>query len=290
MRKRIYQLLLLFAMIGICIIMAGKQKEYMKLKVSENIETASDEFGNVNSSESEGDPEKNNPTEQNDLLEEQAGNYPQEKNDGTEERKEDNSKYLVGTTDVSYFDDALFIGDSRTVGIKEYGYFDKADYFADISMSVYKVNDKKLAVEGRKKTGLWDLLASKKYGKIYIMLGINELGYDFENTVEKYQALVESVHEAQPDAIIYICANLHVTKTQSSSDMYFNNENINRFNLAISQLADGENSFYIDVNVLFDDENGNLSTDYCSDEVHVQGIYYAKWCDWLLTQAVVYVE
>ncbi len=289
MRKRIYQLLLALAIIGICVIMAGKQKEYIRLKVSENNDAVSDESGNMNFPEGERNQEITNLTEQNGPLEGQAGSNLQDEYNGEEEINEDNSKYLVGTTDVSYFDDALFIGDSRTVGIKEYGYFDNADYFADVSMSVYKVNDKKLAVEGRKKTGLWELLASKKYGKIYIMLGINELGYNFENTVEQYQTLIESIQEAQPDAIIYICANLHVTETKSSSDLYFNNENINRFNLAISQLANGENCFYIDVNVLFDDENGNLNKEYCSDEVHVQGKYYAAWCDWLLTQAVVYL-
>ena len=289
MQKRIYQLLLVFAMIGICIIMAGKEKEYIRLKVSENIKAVSDGLGNIVLSESERDLVNHNPTEHNGLLEEQMENDRQEQCNGTEEMEEGILGYRVGTTEVSYFDDVLFIGDSRTVGIKEYGYFDNADYFADVSMSVYKVNDKKLAVEGRKKTGLQELLASKKYGKIYIMLGINELGYDFEYTVEKYQALIESIQEAQPDAIIYICANLHVTEKQSSSDRYFNNENINRFNLAISQLANGENCFYIDVNVLFDDENGNLSREYCSDEVHVKGKYYAAWCDWLLTQAVVYL-
>jgi hypothetical protein len=53
-------------------------------------------------------------------------------------------------TDVpaDYFDDALFIGDSRTVGISEYGGLDNADFFADIGMSVYTVFTKIVSVEG----------------------------------------------------------------------------------------------------------------------------------------------
>ena len=194
--------------------------------------------------------------------------------------------YTIGVTDSAYFNDALFIGDSRTVGIAEYGYFEEADFFADVSMSVYKVEKRSLYVDGIR-CKLEKLLSENTYGKIYIMLGINELGYDFDYTVNKYRALLENIRTSQPDAIIYICANLHVTKEQSESDKLFNNMNINRFNEAISQMADEEQYFYIDVNVLFDDAEGHLSEEYSSDNAHVKGKYYVEWCDWLLTQAIV---
>ncbi|MBQ7832196.1 MAG: hypothetical protein IJ336_01280 [Lachnospiraceae bacterium] len=195
--------------------------------------------------------------------------------------------FVVGVTDAAYFDDALFIGDSRTVGIEEYGYFEQADFFADVSMSVYKVWNRKIAVTGKTKQKLEDILAQNSYGKVYVMLGINELGYDYEQNVKKYTELIEAIRVAQPEAVIYICANLHVTEKQSEADKYFNNDNINRFNQAIEALADGESCFYIDINPMFDDENGNLSTDYSSDEAHVKAQYYVAWCDWLMTQAIV---
>lgn len=194
--------------------------------------------------------------------------------------------YTIGVTDTAYFDDALFIGDSRTVGIAEYGYLTNADFFADVSMSVYKVENKRLSIEGEKRK-LAELLSENTYGKIYVMLGINELGYDFEYTVEKYCTLLDTIQVAQPDAIIYICANLHVTKKQSEKDKLFNNVNIDHFNEAIAQMADGEKRFYIDVNEIFDDAEGNLSEEFSSDEAHVMGKYYADWCDWLMTQAIV---
>ena len=195
--------------------------------------------------------------------------------------------FVVGVTDAAYFDDALFIGDSRTVGIEEYGYFEQADFFADVSMSVYKVWNRKIAVTGKTKQKLEDILAQNSYGKVYVMLGINELGYDYEQNVTKYTELIDAIRVAQPEAVIYICANLHVTEKQSEADKYFNNDNINRFNREIEALADGESCFYIDINPMFDDENGNLSTDYSSDEAHVKAQYYVAWCDWLMTQAIV---
>ncbi len=206
------------------------------------------------------------------------------------EAEENTPTYTIGVEDVSYFDDALFIGDSRTVGIMEYGYFEQADFFADVSMSVYKVWNRKIAVNGKTKQKLEDILAQNSYGKVYVMLGINELGYDYEQNVRKYTELIGAIREAQPDAVIYVCGNLHVTEKQSAADEYFNNDNINRFNEAIATLADGENCFYIDINPMFDDENGNLNTDYSSDEAHVKAQYYVEWCDWLMTQAVVKTE
>ena len=50
------------------------------------------------------------------------------------------------TSDSSYFDDALFIGDSRTVGLCEYGTLKNADYFASTGMSVYKLWNEKIVL------------------------------------------------------------------------------------------------------------------------------------------------
>ena len=38
---------------------------------------------------------------------------------------------------------------------------------------------------------------------------------------------------------------------------------------------------------IFDDENGNLSTEYSSDSFHVFGKDYTTWADWLCTKAIV---
>ena len=49
--------------------------------------------------------------------------------------------------DKSYFDDALFIGDSRTVGISEYSDLKNATYFANTGMSVYNVLKEKVSIK-----------------------------------------------------------------------------------------------------------------------------------------------
>ena len=79
----------------------------------------------------------------------------------------------------------------------------------------------------------------------------------------------------------------HLKNAQrSDSDKTFNNANINAFNQKISTLADQRTIYYLDINELFDDANGNLGTQYSNDNAHPLGKYYAVWCDWLMEHAV----
>ena len=173
------------------------------------------------------------------------------------------------TVATSYFDDALFIGDSRTVGIAEYGSLKTATYFAVGTVT------------------LPQLLSQKTFGKVYIMLGINELGNDLDDITAKFSSLIDTVRAAQPDAIIFVEANLHVGPSRSSTDATFNNPRIDKLNEKLAALADGKTIFYIDINELFDDENGNLRADASGDSTHVYAKYDLDWCDWLCTKAIV---
>lgn len=190
------------------------------------------------------------------------------------------------TADRSYFDDALFIGDSRTVGLYEYGDLGNAVVLADSGMSIYKISTQTFKIQGGEKVTLDALLEQRQFGKIYLMLGINELGYSYEQNVQRFKELVTSIQEKQPDARIFLEANLHVTEKKSSSSDIYNNANINRFNDAVRQIAE-ENSFiYLDINEHFDDASGSLASEYTADETHVLGKYYASWVEWLLEHAV----
>lgn len=189
------------------------------------------------------------------------------------------------TAERTYFDDALFIGDSRTVGLQEYGDLGNAEVVADLGMSVYKIFSKKFyTVSGEKKL-LETVLTERQYGKIYLMMGINELGYDFDHTVAKYEQMIERIRALQPQALIFLEANLHITEKKSATSPIYNNENINRFNTALAQMADGKAIFYLDANELFDDETGNLSEACTTDDTHILAKYYPEWTAWLLEHA-----
>ena len=147
-----------------------------------------------------------------------------------------------------------------------------------------------MKIKGVGKTKLENLLNTKTYGKIYVMLGINELGYDHEQTIRKFGELIEYIAKAQPETIIFIGANLHVTAEKSAESVIYNNKNIDYINKGIEKLADGERIFYIDINEVFDDKNGNLKAEYTTDKVHVLGKYYEEWAKWICTKGIVKKE
>lgn len=189
-----------------------------------------------------------------------------------------------GAPDVSLKEDfsgVLFIGDSRTVGLSEYGDLGQAEVFADSGMSVFTLFNKTVRLRSQEKSGLEELLCSRKFDTIFFMLGINELGYDYDSIVKQYKRTVEKVHELQPDAAIVLGANLHVTAEKASGSSIYNNDRINALNRDIKSMAEASGYVYLDVNQVFDDENGNLAAGYSSDGAHVLGKYYSVWVDWI---------
>ena len=199
------------------------------------------------------------------------------------------TEYPYTKENISYFNDAVFLGDSRTLGISDYAGLDEADFYCDSGMMIFKL----LAPEGvtYQKTGnkedLTSVLQQKKYGKIYIMLGMNELGYgNTEMYLEQYRKVVDQIREWQPDAIIYIMANLHVNRAKNNPDTEFNNININDKNAASASLANGVDIFYLDVNPLFTDSEGFLNEELSFDGVHLYAQHYDVWREFLLEHAV----
>ena len=198
------------------------------------------------------------------------------------------TEYPYAKANISYFDDAAFLGDSRTLGISDYAGLDAADFYCDSGMTIFKILEEEVTYQ---KTGskvlMPEVLQNKKYGKIYIMLGMNELGYgNTEMYLEQYRQVLIQIREWQPEAIIYIMANLHVSEEKNNMETEFNNMNINSKNAASAELANGTDVFYLDVNPVFTDEEGYLNAELTFDGVHLYAKHYDAWREFLLEHAV----
>lgn len=179
------------------------------------------------------------------------------------------------------FEDALFIGDSRTVGIGKYAGIKDAEFFASTGMTVFNVFEEEVQVGKRDECTLERLLLTEEYDRIYLTLGINELGSNLDRIVNHYTQVVQRLRELQPRAYIHLQANLHVAKKRSDTDKTYNNDNINRLNEAIAALADDQWVFYLDPNPVFDDEDGAMKAGYTWDDIHLLAKHYVLWTDWL---------
>lgn len=182
----------------------------------------------------------------------------------------------------SYYDDACFIGDSRIGGLHDYSSLTNATYYFKEGINVYDLMKDKIAKVGKKTMSIPDALASKQFKKIYIMVGINELGQGTTKDYAKaYKKCLDTIRQLQPNAIIYIMGVMHVTTSYSDGDDVFNNDNINDKNVAVSQFANGVDTFYLDMNPVVDDGKGGVKKKYTWDGIHLQAQYYSLWVDFL---------
>lgn len=189
--------------------------------------------------------------------------------------------------EADYFDDAAFIGDSRVVGIKLYAGIDNAAFYCKEGLTVYNLFDEPLEGPDGSKESLETSLTNNQYKKVYLEIGINEIGIGtLDSFMEKYKASIEHIRELQPDAAIFVCGIMHVKKEKSESDPIFRNTNIEQRNERIAELADNINVFYVDINEPVVDEFGDLNPEYTYDEVHLLGKYYGLLSDCLLEHAV----
>lgn len=196
-------------------------------------------------------------------------------------------KLKYTTADLDYFNNSLFIGDSRMSGFEIYKKLPGASYFCYSSASVFNIFDKEDTVDAYGSIKLFDLLSRHKFDKIYIMLGINNLQTNYYNHKVKYKEMLDTISMLQPSAIIYVIANFHITDIEDASKPYLNNKNIDDVNSFIKGFADNSQIFYLDSNPMYDDEDGNLKLELSTDNIHIHIIHYDKFLVYLLSNALV---
>lgn len=197
-----------------------------------------------------------------------------------------------GTVEETYFDDALFLGDSRVVGLRDYGKMNgHGTFYAEEGLSIYKLLSKKIvSVPGqRAKISVEEALGQTQYAKIYIMVGINELDVGTtERFKEAYQETIERIRELQPNAKIIIQSIMMVSKRRSAKGDFVNNAKIQERNEAIKELADDVNVFYLNVNEAVTDDDGCLNVKYTGDGIHLKAQYVPVWTEYLKTHALIW--
>ncbi len=190
----------------------------------------------------------------------------------------------------SYFDDAAFVGDSRTDGFMLYSGIGTGENLAANGVSIFRLAERKsLTIDGEKYTPL-EALALKQYGKIYIALGVNELGYNNDKGYyEKFCAAVDEVRRVQPNAVIYIQSLIPVNEAQylaATGHDYLTNDHLRIYNQLMQQVAEEKKVAYVNVYEAFADENGSLPEGDSRDGVHLYKESCQRWLEYLRTHTV----
>ena len=186
-----------------------------------------------------------------------------------------------------WFEDAAFLGDSLTDGLLLYSDIRGAANLSYKGLTVQSVRtDQVIRVDGGKYTPL-EALGRKTYGKVYILLGVNELGwYNDQRFYDCYAQLVDLVREAQPDAQIYLQTLLPVTAEKSESHEWLKNEKVAVYNALIAQLAQEKEVYLVDAHAALADADGVLPAEKSTDGVHLTRSGYEIWADYLRRHTV----
>lgn len=191
--------------------------------------------------------------------------------------------------DMSYFDDAVFIGDSITTGLDLYDVIPNAGYLADNGVNpVGAAGDATVPTTGGGKTTIIEGLKEKKPKKVYILLGSNGIMWMSKETiVASYGNLLDQIREVLPEAILYVQSITPVTAHMEEENDAISNEKIDAYNLAIQQMAKDKKAYYLDICSALRDETGKLPTDASpKDGMHFSKATYDKWLDYLKSHAV----
>lgn len=209
--------------------------------------------------------------------------------------------YEYTQVDDSYFNDAVFIGDSISYGFELYvtekrangeTVLGEAQFLTSGSLSygnsLWDVSDESVhPTYNGEKMKLEDAIAKIKPGKIFILLGTNDVAlYGVEQTIANADTEISGMLEASPGAEIFIMSTTpKYSPAESDVDGALNNADIDALNVAMRQFAVEKGYNFMNIAPLFKDETGGLAADYCSDKegmgIHFTSAAYDIWLDFL---------
>ena len=193
--------------------------------------------------------------------------------------------------DDAFFDNAVFLGDSRTGGLELYSGLKHGTYYWAQGMSVFRVDredSKAFSIDGEDYT-LLGALSLRSYDAVYIMMGVNELGYPVASYESALSKLVDRVLAAQPEAVVYlqILPPLNDAMCRAKGLAYYiNSDNLRAFNEVIQRVAAEKKVALLNIAEVYADENGQLPEKLSYDGCHFVYGAYSRWANYLRSHTI----
>lgn len=200
----------------------------------------------------------------------------------------------------AFFNDAVFVGDSVTLGLKNYvtsernagrSCLGKAQFLCSGSMSytnsrgsVGAQNTIHPVYQG-KEMSIEDAVKACGAKKVFIMLGMNDFyGYPQGTGIKNAKDTIEKIQKVNPNIRIYIESVTPITKDKEHDG--FNNDAIDAFNLQLKVLCNEYDLVYVDVASCLKNSDNCLKDEYCGDPtgmgIHMSYPGCKAWIDFLI--------
>jgi lysophospholipase L1-like esterase len=198
-----------------------------------------------------------------------------------------------GVVELSYFDKAVFIGDSITQGLELY-----ETGLPNASYCAYRGVGPSAIVNGstcKKEDGTEEIameaLVAADPKVVYVLLGTNVLTRDTDTTsfLKYYSVMLDMIKAAVPEATIYVQSvtpvRPEVSEEENHDGMY--KERFCQVNNELAALALEKGCNFLDLWSVLADKNGDLKEEYAQpDGYHLKPDGYAAWVQYLRTHTV----
>lgn len=197
--------------------------------------------------------------------------------------------------DESYFDNAVFIGDSFTEGIQAYGYLENTTVLAETGLNTDGILTREVIETSSGNTTVLGALQDLDVDKIYILLGANGIAWiNTEQYIARYSEFLAEVIALKPDAQIFVQSLFPVTENFANMDNNIDNEKINEYNAALFEMTQLYDVYFVNTHEAMlgdgssDDQPADaMPEEYASgDGMHINANSYQRWIDYLLTHTV----
>ena len=191
----------------------------------------------------------------------------------------------------SWFDDAVFFGDSVSITLKKHcaktGDLGDALFLCEYSFGVRNAVSGKVKVwyKGKeyKPQQVLPLTGAKK---VFAMFGANDIALygGIDRTMEKWQTLIDRIRKKSPDVEIFIESCFPVYHTINYEGL--NNKAIDKYNKRLIAFCEENDCVYVDLAHYFKDKKNGMAQRYSSDEyVHITYEAAEVWVEQLKNPA-----
>lgn len=209
--------------------------------------------------------------------------------DGSDEYMDIVVPEQASAVDDSYFEDAVFIGDSRMQGFRNLSGITKGSFVTAVGMELENFyTDSQIATAAGNATVL-DALKNINFSKIYMMLGTNELGaYDMNQVGESYRQVLADIKQlsSSPDPIVYVYSVIYVDEPLVTTGDYVNNTNVDAVNMEILKMCKEEGYHYINLNEVLSNGYHGLISGAAEDGIHLNTDYCKEWLEYTKTHYI----
>ena len=193
--------------------------------------------------------------------------------------------------DLSYFDNAVFMGDSLADGFRVYREstgLNKSMFLTAKSTTPRSFTQGGFITIDKEPIHAFTAVEQINPGKVYVTLGTNALmSMEPQDFIDSYYEFIHILKEKAPNALIYVTSIPPTTATKSASEPRLDIFRIYETNRLIAKMCMDEGISYVNLYEVLKSGSGYLKEDIAApDGIHLTPTGYKMWADYLINHTV----